>query len=493
MYQTLKYIFVRIGIALFLLLTFGFLALYFIHEVALPGASFDDSFFQQIIFFISLFFGIFAYGVVGEQKFHNAMYKLKNIPSISSSDEVIDGFESVLDFTYSSYFLPRRGKHLRNDVTLKFANYLLLVGSNDSRAQKIYLKAFLLRPDDSSYRTPLLSVFKKDDDLTDEEQDLLLVILNAGNYSDKIIVNKLASLFLRKRLFASKTEPILLAALKNKSEDSKEIVNLVLPQLLNAKRSDSFAVKFYLEACLFEPTEAPRALEIISRCYCEGTWEEVDPVLHYKCEEVFQSFDHKFRSDMLLQVEESSSFSKIHQLKLLNENDLRILRKLKLQMGLSRSFFDLLGDSLTKFLGFIKVFSSRFLMIRTWVFIIVVLLFVSLVYRGWQGEQEIVAKIEGLGVDAKEKIFSGNKRAEIHTFQVAAFTSSKQARGFINLLKKKGVRDVYQVKTKRKSGETWYKIRVGRFDSKNNAQRFASQLIEQKTIKNYFIISLPMN
>ena len=196
---------------------------------------------------------------------------------------------------------------------------------------------------------------------------------------------------------------------------------------------------------------------------------------------------------MLLQVEESSSFSKIHQLKLLNENDLRILRKLKLQMGLSRSFFDLLGDSLTKFLGFIKVFSSRFLMIRTWVFIIVVLLFVSLVYRGWQGEQEIVAKIEGLGVDAKEKIFSGNKRAEIHTFQVAAFTSSKQARGFINLLKKKGVRDVYQVKTKRKSGETWYKIRVGRFDSKNNAQRFASQLIEQKTIKNYFIISLPMN
>jgi len=170
MYQTLKYIFIRIGIALFLLLTFGFLALYFIHEVALPGASFDDSFFQQIIFFISLFFGIFAYGVVGEQKFHNAMYKLKNIPSISSSDEVIDGFESVLDFTYSSYFLPRRGKHLRNDVTLKFANYLLLVGSKDSRAQKIYLKAFLLRPDDSSYRTPLLSVFKKDDDLTDEEQ-----------------------------------------------------------------------------------------------------------------------------------------------------------------------------------------------------------------------------------------------------------------------------------------------------------------------------------
>jgi cell division protein FtsN len=132
-------------------------------------------------------------------------------------------------------------------------------------------------------------------------------------------------------------------------------------------------------------------------------------------------------------------------------------------------------------------------MIRTWVFIVVVLLFASLIYRGWQGDQEIVANVKDTAIDAQEKTFSGNKRAEIHTFQVAAFTSSKQARGFVNLLKAKGVRDVYQVKTKRKSGETWYKIRVGRFDSKKNAQKFASQLIDQKTIKNYFIISLPIN
>ena len=93
----------------------------------------------------------------------------------------------------------------------------------------------------------------------------------------------------------------------------------------------------------------------------------------------------------------------------------------------------------------------------------------------------------------KKKKIDGLKEPEIHTFQIAAFSSSKQARELINLLKKKGVRDVYQVRTKRKSGETWYKIRVGRFDSKENAQMFARQLIEQKTIKNYFIISLSVN
>ena len=493
MYQTLKYIFVRTGISLFLLLTFGFSTLYFVHEVALPSTAFDDSFIQWAIFFICLFMGVFAYGVVGEQKLHNAMHKLNNIPSAAESEEVIDGFQAVLDFTYSAYFFPGRGKRLRDDIILKFANYLLFVGRKDSRAQKIYLKAFLLRPEDSSYRAPLLSVFKEDDDLTDEEVDLLLVILKAGNYSDDVIVNKLASLFLRKRLFASKTEPILLASLKNKSENSKEIVSLVLPQLLRANRSDLFAVRFYLEAYPFEPSEASQALEIIARAYCEGTWKDVDQTLHQKCEEVFQGFDDKFRSDMLRRTAESSLSGKIHQLRLLNENDLRVLRKLKAQMGLSASFSDLLWKIANTFLGFTRILVGKFLMIRTWVFILVVILITSLVYRGWQGEQEIVAKIEDEVIDVKEKIFSSLKRSEIHTFQVAAFTSFKQAREFMDLLKKKGVRDVYQVKTKRKSGETWYKIRVGRFDSKENARRFASQLIEQKTIKNYFVISLPIS
>ena len=493
MYQTLKYIFVRIGISLFLLLTFGFLTLYFIHEVALPRAAFDDSFIQAALFFICLFLGVFAYGLVGEQKFHNAMFKLKNIPSAVESEEVIDGFQMVLDFTYSSYFLPGKGKRLRDDVILKFANYLLFVGRKDDRAQKIYLKAFLLRPEDSSYRAPLLSVFKEDYDLTSEEVDLLLVILKAEDYSEDSIVNNLASLFLRKRLFESKTEPIFLASLKNKSENSKEIVNLVLPHLLRANRSDSFAVRFYLEAYRFEASETLHVLEMIAHAYCEKTWEDVDKALHLKCEEVFQDCDYKFRSDMLRKTAESNLSSKIHRLRLLNENDLRLLRNLKVKMGLSRPFFDFRGRIAVKFLDFARILASKFLMIRTWFFIVVVILITSLVYRGLKTQQEIALEIENKTIDPKEIKISDVKKTEIHTFQIAAFTSSKQARELINFLKKKGVRDVYQVRTKRKSGETWYKIRVGRFDSKENAQMFARQLIEQKTIKNYFIISLSAN
>ena len=196
---------------------------------------------------------------------------------------------------------------------------------------------------------------------------------------------------------------------------------------------------------------------------------------------------------MLRKTVESNLSSKIHRLRLLNENDLRLLRNLKFKMGLSRPFFDLRGRIAVKFLDFARILASKFLMIRTWFFIVVVILITSLVYRGWQTQQEIGLGEEGKSIDLKEKNISDLKKTEIHTFQIAAFTSSKQARELINLLKKKGVRDVYQVRTKRKSGETWYQIRVGRFDSKENAQIFARQLIEQKTIKNYFIVSLPVD
>jgi hypothetical protein len=339
----------------------------------------------------------------------------------------------------------------------------------------------------------LLSVFKEDDDLTSEEVDLLLVILKAGEYRDSSIVNSLASLFLRKRLFVSKTEPIFLAALRNKSENSKEIVNLVLTQLLRANRSDSFAVRFYLEAYQFETSDNSQVLEMIAYAYCKKTWEDVDKVLHLKCEEVFQNRDSKFRMDMLRKTAEFNLSSRIHRLKLLNENDLRLLRNLKVKMGLSKPYFDLLRGITVKFLVFARFLANKFLMIRTWFFIVVVILITSLIYRGWQSQQAIVLGVEGKLIDPKEKKISGLEKTQIHALQVAAFTSSKQARELINSLKKKGVRDVYQVRTKRKSGEIWYKIRVGRFDSKDNAQIFARQLIEQKTIKNYFIISLPVN
>jgi hypothetical protein len=498
-YQALKYIFIRIGLSFLLLLTFGFFALYFFHEVALPNTSFNDSILQWVLLFVSLFIGFIAYGLVGEQRFHNAMHSLKNISTDVKSEEVIEGFQAVLDFTYSAYFLPKKGKYLRRNVIFQFADYLLYIGSEDARAQKIYLKAFLLKPEDPAYRVPLLSIFRKDVDLTVEEIDLLLVILKAGDFSDKVIVSNLAKLFLYKNSFNKKSEPVFLAALLGGSEESKEIVDLVLPKLLSVKRSDAFALRFYIGALSMSLADVKQVHELIAISYCRSAWKEIDPDLHRKCGEVFDELNEEYRAHIIKETAGLTVFGKIEKIKLLGKDDLRELDKLKSKMGFSKSSFENLKDLfgviskiLTNFFVFFyrRVFKTQ---TRGFIFFLTLILAGSLSYLKWQNSKEIVADTEIKALDSAIKTASGKSASEIHTLQVAASTSSKDAHRLIANLKKNGVRNVYQVKTKRKSGETWYKIRVGRFDSKENARRFADQLINKKTIKNYFIISFPVN
>jgi len=498
-YQTTKYIFVRLGLSFFLLATLGFFTLYFIHEVALPNAVFNDSFIQWLIFIVCIIFGFFAYGLIGEQRFHNAMHKFKDISSTADPLEVISRFQSVLDFTYSSNFLPSQGRRLRNTVIMRFADYLLFAGQDDDRAQKIFLKAFLLKPKGSPYRAPLLSTLEKGGDLTDEEIDLLLVILKAEDFYDDAVVNHLASLFLHKFLLTRKTEPIFLSAIEYESKDAREIVDFVLPQLLEKQRSDSFALRFYLGALRWEFPETSQVRKIVARAYCQGFWKGIDPSLHQKCGEVFQELNFKGRSDMMREVADSKFSSKIKKIDLFSKDDLLQLANLKVRLGLSKSFLGYFEDGLKAalkiFINLVQTFILSLFKLKTWAFffLAVVILTGVLNYGERQVQQERLGQTGHENKGGAVNSLSSREKLEIFTLQVAAFTSSEQARDLINLLMKKGVRDVYQVKTKRKSGEIWYKIRVGRFDSDENARRFANQLISQKSIKNYFVISLPVN
>jgi septal ring-binding cell division protein DamX len=79
----------------------------------------------------------------------------------------------------------------------------------------------------------------------------------------------------------------------------------------------------------------------------------------------------------------------------------------------------------------------------------------------------------------------------VHTIQIAAVISAKQAEKLIRKLKKKGVEELYVVKAVRRSGGHWYKIRAGKFSLKNQARTYANQLVASDSIKNYFLISLP--
>ena len=88
---------------------------------------------------------------------------------------------------------------------------------------------------------------------------------------------------------------------------------------------------------------------------------------------------------------------------------------------------------------------------------------------------------------AAKKLFDQTNRE--YTLQVAAMTTQSQADRMMKRLGNKGLKGVYMIKNRRSNGGYWYKIRLGKFNSKQSAQEFADRLIGDRAIKNYFIIS----
>ena len=342
----------------------------------------------------------------------------------------------------------------------------------------------------------MLSTLERGGGLTEEEIDLLLVILKAENFYDEAIVNHLAALFLQKGIFTKKTEPIFLSALEFKSEEAKEIVKFILPVILQKGRLDSFALHFYLEALKYEVSEEVHVRESIARAYCRGIWKAIDPTLHQKCDDVFQALNFQQRSEIMKEVADSTLVGKVKKISLFSKEDLIQLKKIKVRLGISKSFPANANDMFWGlFQGCVNFFQN--LVIIFFRFKVGVIIFIALlILLGVLNYRESYFSQERILHKQQEKKFAvkNNKDGlKVYTLQVDAFTSSKQARILIEALRKKGVRDVYQVKTKRKSGGNWYKVRLGRFESNESAKRFASQLISQKSIKNYFVIPLSFN
>nr|NIQ01154.1 hypothetical protein [Nitrospinaceae bacterium]NIR55183.1 hypothetical protein [Nitrospinaceae bacterium]NIS85607.1 hypothetical protein [Nitrospinaceae bacterium]NIT82453.1 hypothetical protein [Nitrospinaceae bacterium]NIU44666.1 hypothetical protein [Nitrospinaceae bacterium] len=102
LYQSIKYFLTRAGLSLFILLVPGFFILYLVHEVALPQMQIDDSAIQWTLLLISLFFGFFGYGLIGDQRFQNAFHELKDAGPGDDPETTLPKFESLLEQTFSS-------------------------------------------------------------------------------------------------------------------------------------------------------------------------------------------------------------------------------------------------------------------------------------------------------------------------------------------------------------------------------------------------------
>jgi len=501
-YQSFKFYLARFGVSFFLLFTLGYAVLFFFHEIALPGVVFDDTLIKMALGLICLFFGFVVYGVFGDFQFYKAVEEIKRIDYQEPGKNVIGVFDRLIRFTKSSYFLPAKGSRLRGQVIQEYANYLLNNGHEDERALNIFLKAFLQDTSQTKFRSALASLLTQKESLNANELDLLLVMLKADNYQDQALVDHLAGIFLNKNEYSNKTEPVFLEALAAGSPLSNNIVSFLLPILVANKRKDYFAANFFLKALSHATPGQKETIEsLLSECYLDQRFQFSEPVLHRDCQAVFENLaeDSKVRlTELFSQQHLQERWQKV---KLFRRGDKLSLSREKMRSGISRPLTQILGQSISNLSNaalegarkvVFKIFEGldKVGAVPTTVKLIVFLTLGGLLVWGlFSLDGRFLKRTEEKAQQSIPEVRTGTV-SQVHTIQIAAVTKKRQADSIVSELKRNKVGAVYVLKTQRISGGYWYKIRLGKFSTNGEAEQLARRLVENKIIKNYFIITL---
>jgi len=501
-YQSFKYFLVRTGLTLFLVLVFGYLSLYFVHEVALPNVYFNDLWIKWAVVGICLFFGFVVYGIFGEHRFLSALSSLKHIDLKTVGPEIRAQFQELVEFTGSSYFLPGKGHQLREQLVQDYAEFLMSTGSEDPEALNVFLKAFLQDTEQTRFRNVLVSALTRKGELTDQEIDLLLVIMKTEGYEDRELLNHMITIFLEQEWFTNKSEPIFLKALQLKTGQEDKIISFMLPHLLDKKRTDYLAVNFYLESLSSLPEDQRgTSAFLVSTSYCEKRFKVLDPEMHARCNQVFDSLEAQTKERLLRMVEDAKVSEQWKRVKLFHSDDKQALERLKVYTGLSPTFWQVAGKKVDGLGGGVfnlikKVVFKMFdgLNIMGGMSTAAKLILAGLIFGGmyyaavavdWKA---LMPTPQPVPTAPPEQ--AAVPTVQVFTLQVAAVKSKSQADATVRKLKKKKVQDVYVVEIPRTEGGFWYKVRVGKFREREMAEKIAVILMNQKKIRSYFIIAL---
>jgi len=251
--------------------------------------------------------------------------------------------------------------------------------------------------------------------------------------------------------------------------------------------------------------------EIVARNYCEEYLEAIDPVLHEKCGQAFHALDSGQRSAIQRSVEDSRLSGKVKKVTFVTRDDVRDISLWKARLGIEKSIagkaasgvlgcFRWLGNAGRQLLlwtvdGLAAFGRTRLTVKLVSLAVVGLLVFAGLGGIEWKRTQKRAIK-EPVSLPQQEVALPPplprpTRNGKVHSIQIAAVTSAKQADRVVKTLKKNGVKEIFIVKSPRSSGGDWHKIRVGKFDTKEDALQLAKRLMDDKTIKNYFVVSLP--
>jgi len=443
-----------------------------------------------------------VYGIFGGHRVLSALSSLKHIDLKTVRPEIRAQFQELVEFTGSSYFLPGKGHQLREQLVQDYAEFLMSTGSEDPEALNVFLKAFLQDTEQTRFRNVLVSALTRKGELTDQEIDLLLVIMKTEGYEDRELLNHMITIFLEQEWFTNKSEPIFLKALQLKTGQEDKIISFMLPHLLDKKRTDYLAVNFYLESLSSLPEDQRgTSAFLVSTSYCEKRFKVLDPEMHARCNQVFDSLEAQTKERLLRMVEDAKVSEQWKRVKLFHSDDKQALERLKVYTGLSPTFWQVAGKKVDGLGGGVfnlikKVVFKMFdgLNIMGGMSTAAKLILAGLIFGGmyyaavavdWKA---LMPTPQPVPTAPPEQ--AAVPTVQVFTLQVAAVKSKSQADATVRKLKKKKVQDVYVVEIPRTEGGFWYKVRVGKFREREMAEKIAVILMNQKKIRSYFIIAL---
>ena len=485
------------GTIIFIFLAYGLL--YFYNQTMFPGNG-------GLPFLLIILAVIISFVI--SWSFWTGAGRLQIKYLMSGADEAVEkrDFDAAGRYYFKARTILKGSSHFPPDDSgldaVRFVNrsadFYCAAGWNDSESLIVYADFFRSNPDDDNFARQLIPLITSSDDVRRENLPFLVKLHKLAPDSDEM-TDFLASNFLSYEIYSAESQEVLLETVRKYSPLRPLSLKFLLLRMLEQERYDPVAMEIYLEAfnAGLEHRELKPALGRIAEKAKLGSYSgpiaaSIRQAFESLPKEEKDSIAGVLRKQRLEKVVVSDKDSDVRKpverepaKEIVFTNDAEPVEyeeifKPGLAATVSRiieKFFGAIGAVFKYSLSlFSKIFAS---------------LFQSLIKR-WSLVRWALAGIVIIGLMAGISSIVGNLRQppaqsslevvsdKPFTIQVAAFKDRDRAENAVRQMKTSTVRPYISAGR----GETvWYQVRLGFYDSIEEAKRAA----EEMKITNYFI------
>ncbi len=461
---------------LFMLSAFG--VMYFGEGKAYPD------YFLYLLLLISFIAASAILSRIGRWRFNALMVDAQecDITRYYRKGEVL--FEKLLILTNSFHFLPITAEHLRERVYKEYSRFLLALDAKSKKTLWIHKKAYEYGWENSELKAKLVAGFKQKKNL--EKDEIAIGIKLVSENRQKIdFIDLLVENCLSKNIKDYDAQEVYRQALNKNSRHIPQILETMLPGVLNMERGDPFAIELYFQAVKQTHRLRGRCRSLLCKLARPYLLDKDLGEQEKKLVDFYRSMTEKGGSRLQHQIGLDAGSASYVAVKADREKSEKlgankIKRKTGQKAGPHRSEWRALLVTNTTFF---YIFAG-------------ISLLLYFTYPSYQEKptslkeipeplQPQAPKIEEVKTKEIRK-FVPFKSDYAFTIQVGAYNSMVKAETVMNELRKES-NAVYWLPAKIVD-KMWYRVRIGEFKDQDSARSFAQKLEEKKVIgKDYYL------